>query len=851
MKKSYRFTVLLHLLLLFVLGLPMLASAAQLRVSGIVRDSLTHESIPFVAVFLQGTEIGTLSDDNGKFSIITSASGDSLRFSVMGYATKSVPVALLKEKNNKIELVPTGVMLTEVVVKPKKEKYSKKNNPAVAFLERIRAAQELTDPKRHDYYNYEKYERLTMALNDFKIEGNYKWLGKKFDFIKEHVDTSELSGKPILNFIVKEKTSDVHYRKNPESEKEYVLGMTQDGVDDLVNQEGTRAFLEDVFREIDIYQNDITLLQNRFVSPLSKIAPDFYKFYLTDTVVVDNDSCVVLSFVPHTPQTWGFIGKIYVPKNDSTMFIKKLEMFMPKSINVNLLDGMQVNQTFVKSDDGTRIKVKDDMIMEFSLLPGLPKLYARRNTAYANHDFEEPEDEDVFEYLQYQIVDDSAETRDDEFWANRRLVPMHNGEGSVSTLLTQLRSVPVYYWAEKTLRLLVTGYVPTGNPSKFDYGPVNTSVSYNSVDGIRLRVGGMTTAALSKHWFTRGFVAYGLRSHTLNYKVELEYSFNEKKNHSREFPIHSLKFTSLYLQDDLGQKYQFTNQDNIFLSFKRMSDKRVTYRRSQSLDYTLELMNNFSVIAGLEFDRQEQTQWIRFTNGYGQNFGHYNEALFSLKLRYAPGEKFYQGRSNRHPINLDVPVIELTHTYAPKGFLGSMFNVNRTEIRYSQRYWLSAFGYIDAVLKAGHVWQAAPYMYLLLPNCNLSYTIQPESFSLMNPLEFINDSYAAVDVTYWMNGLIFSRIPLINKLRLREVMSFKALWGHLSKKNNPRYHNELFTFPEDVHTIPMTNEPYMEISAGIDNIFEFLRVDSVWRLSYRNVSDAPKWGIRIAAHFAF
>lgn len=834
-----------------MLGLPMSVSAVQLRLSGTVRDSLTHESIPFVAVFLQGTEIGTLSDDNGKFTLITSASGDSVRFSVMGYTTKSVPVSFLKGRNKSVEMVPSGVMLNEVVVKPKKEKYSKKNNPAVAFLERIRAAQDLTDPKRHDYYNYEKYERITMALNDFKIDGNYKWLGKKFDFIREHVDTSELSGKPILNFIVKEKTSDVHYRKAPESEKEYVLGMSQDGVDDLVNQEGTRAFLEDVFREIDIYQNDITLLQNRFVSPLSKIAPDFYKFYLTDTVVVDNDSCVVLSFVPHTPQTWGFIGKIYVPKNDSTMFIKKLEMFMPKSINVNLLDGMQVNQTFVKAEDGSRIKVKDDMIMEFSLLPGLPKLYSRRNTAYANHNFEEPEQMEVFDYLQTEIVADDADTKDEIFWNERRLVPMNNGEGSVSTLLTQLRSVPVYYWAEKTLRLLVTGYVPTGNPSKFDYGPVNTSVSYNSVDGIRLRVGGMTTAALSKHWFARGFVAYGLRSENLNYKAELEYSFNEKKNHSREFPVHSLKFTSLYLQDNLGERYQFTNQDNLFLSFKRLSDKRVTYRRSQALNYTLELMNNFSIVAEIEFDRQEETPWIRFTNGYGQNFGHYNETIFSLKLRYAPGEKFYQGRSNRHPINLDVPVFELTHIYAPKGFMGSMFNINRTEFRYSQRYWLSAFGYIDAVLKAGHVWQAAPYMNLLLPNCNLSYTIQPESFCLMNPLEFINDSYASIDLTYWMNGLIFSRIPLINKLRLREVMSFKALWGHLSKKNNPKYHNELFLFPDDVQTTLMTSEPYMEISAGIDNIFEFLRVDSVWRLSYRHVSDAPKWGIRIAAHFTF
>lgn len=837
------------LLLLLSTFLSLDVSGATSALTGVVVDSLTHEGLPYVAVFVEGKSAGTMTDENGRFSLAAKIPGDTLRFSMMGYSTKTVAVSPVMT----VELSPTGVTLNEVIVKPKKEKYSKKNNPAVDFLNRIRAASPLSDPKRHDYYNYDKYERINMAINDFDPDKNYSWIGKKFNFLKDHLDYSEISGRPILNFLTKEKSSEVNYRKKPESTRETVLGLKQVGLDEMTsNKDGTREALEDAFREIDIYQNDVTLLQNRFVSPLSSIAPDFYKFYLTDTVEVDGDSCVVLSFVPHTSETWGFIGKLYVPKNDSTMFIKQIELHLPHTINVNFLDAMSVRQKFEKAPDGSRFKKSDDMIIEFSVLPALPKLYTHRNTVYENHNFDRPGLEDqIFNGTPPEIILEGARDRDEAFWDNHRLVLLKKGEGSVEAMIQRLRSVPLYYWTEKTLKLLVMGYWHTGNPPKFDYGPVNTSISYNTAEGVRLRAGGMTTAYLSKRWFARGFVAYGFRDHKFKYRGEVEYSFRDKEYHSREFPVHSLRLTSLYLLDELGQNYTFTNADNLFLSWKRLADTRVTYRRATMLEYTLELYNNFSVSAGASFERQEATRWIPFTDGYGNNFGHYNELMFNVKLRYAPGEKFLQGTTHRSPINMDAPVIELMHTYAPKGVMGSMFTINRTEMRFFKRIWLSAFGYIDAVVKGGHSWSPSLYMNLCLPNANLSYTIQPESFALMNPLEFINDSYAQVDLTYWMNGLIFNHIPLIKKLKLREVINFKGLWGHLSHRNNPCYDKSLFVFPENVHTTLMSNVPYMEISAGIDNIFRIIRVDSVWRLSYKHSFDAPDWGIRFALHFSF
>ncbi len=826
--------------------------ADNVEVKGVVFDSRSREPVPYAAVALTTTPGGTLTDDAGQFSLRSYSQTDSVRVSVMGYTTATIPINRSYSRQMIVELDPTGVQLAEVVVKPKKEKYRKKGNPAVAFMERIRAARNLTDPHRNPYYNFDKYERMSIAVNDYKPDTT-SWLDRKFAFLRDHVDTSAMSGKPILNIAMREKASTVNYRHSDDREREHVTGLHHEGLDDIMsNQENVRKVLEDVFREIDIYSNDITLLQNRFVSPLSPIAADFYKFYLSDTVVVAGDSCVVLSFVPHTPQTWGFLGKLYVPKSDSTMMVKKLELYLPHSINVNFVDGMTLTQTFDRAPDGSRLKTSDDMSMELSILPGMPGLFVRRNTTYSRFNFDAPANEDLaFGHAEYQIVADDAYSQDNDFWSTHRNVPLARSEKSLATMVERMRGVPLYYWTERTLRLLVSGYVHTGKPSKFDYGPVNTSISYNTVEGIRLRTGGMTTAALSPRWFARGYVAYGLRDHKWKYRGEVEYSFLDKKLHSREFPVHSLRFTSLYDIDQLGQRYVYTNADNLFLSLKRMEDTRLTYQRRQQLEYTLELRNNFSLVASAAFERQEATRWIPFVNGHGQSFGHYNEAMFELKLRYAPGEKFYQGKTNRMPINLDAPVFELTHTFAPKGFLGSMFTINRTELRYSQRWWLSAFGYIDAVVKGGHVWSSTPYMNLMLPNANLSYTIQPESFALMNPLEFINDSYAMVDFTYWMNGLIFNRIPLLDRLKLREVINFKGLWGHLSRRNNPLYNPQLFVFPADVHTTTMTDRPYMEISAGLDNILRVFRVDYVWRLTYRDNPYAPRWGIRVAFHLAF
>ena len=828
-----------------------LTSYAQnlIQYQGMVRDSLSHEPISYALVKISGSSYGVLTDDNGRFKISSRQNRPTLVVTAMGFGDKSIRPS---GKNNiVVNMLPIGKALGEVTVRPKKEKYSKKNNPAVDFVNKIRNSRELTDPRRNEFYNYDKYERITLALNNMNPASDKNLILKQFEFMRDYIDTSEVSGRPILNISNREKASTIHYRRSPKMEREHIDGLNQSGIDDFLDKDNMRALFDNFLGDIDLYKNDINLLHNRFVSPLSRIAPDFYKFYLTDTIDVSGERCIELSFVPHNSQSFGFTGKVYVPLGDTTMFIKKVEMNVPKDINLNFIDRMFINQEFCKAPDGSRLLVRDDIIAEIDILPGAQGAYIRRNTAYANHNFIRPEDEniwigsnDTFRYI-------DVENRDEEFWQNRRLIPISEKEHKVKDLTQTLRQKPFYYWSEKLMKILANGYILLGEKSKFDIGPVNTVASSNTLEGLRLRLGGMTTANLNPNLFARGYAAYGFKDHKWKYSAEVEYSFTKKIYHPREYPVHSIRASHTYDVDMIGQHYAFANADNMLLSLKRMSDYQITYHRVSNLIYTLDMSNHLSITGGFKLERQEATPHMQFITGYGRSYSHFNEASFSVQLRYAPGEKIYNTKTTPRTLNPEIPIFILTHTYAPKGFLGSLFEVNKTEFSVRKQFWLSAFGYITALVKAGHIWSSCAYTDLLIPNSNLSYTIQPESFSLMNPMEFITDSYVSWDMAYWANGALFNYIPYFKKLKLREVFSFKGVWGRLSERNDPASNEFVFRFPEMAKARHMTSMPYMEASVGIDNIFKILRVDYVWRLTYRNYPDIDKGGVRFSLHLTF
>lgn len=851
MLRRFRLYSLVLLLLEFAFSLTAYSQGAI--VNGLVRDSLTKETLPYVSVYFKGTVDGNVSDKSGKFNIHTNSASRTVVASMVGYKEKQIKVKNIQTPQTIVfDLASDSYDITELVVKPKKEKYSKKNNPAVDFVSDMIKNKNMSDPLNNDYFSFEHYEKMSYALDNFTYERNKLLDDTKFKFLFNYVDTSAITGKPILVVSFKESLEDVYYRKAPKSQKKVVKAIKSDGIDELLPQESVQTMLEEVFQEINIFDNEIPLLCYRFVSPLADNGPSYYKYYLLDTISVDGSKYVNLGFVPFNSESFGFTGILQVAL-DSTKFVRQAKLNVPKGINLNFVRGMTIEQVFSRMDDGSRLREKDDIVVELNVAEQTQGVYARRVNVYRNHSTDKPDDK-IFKRKANVVQVDDAMDKSDEFWADNRLDTLAGNEGNISNLMTDLRNVPAYHFTEALMRIVFSGYLSLEKEhSRFDFGPVNTVVSKNKLEGIRFRAGGMTTAYLNRHWFGRGYLAYGLDDEKLKYQGQVEYSFLPKKEYPTEFPVHSIKATYEYDTDELGQNYK-TNKDNFFLSLRRSGNELITYQRKVELDYKQEFYNNFSYDFITRYKKEYATwlvPFVRLNRDNTQLLDDYSMSEFKLTLRYAPREKFYQTRQNRYPINFDYPIYTISHSFARKGLMGADYSSNITELGYTKRFWLSIFGYTDVTLKAAKQWNPVPFHMLLIPDVNMSFFIQNETYTLMNPMEFINDQYASWDLTYYMNGFVLNRIPLIKKLKLREVFSFKGLYGTLSEKNDPVHNQEdgLFLFPEQ--TYRLGDKPYMEVSAGVENVLKILRVDYIWRLSYRNHPDIDHSGVRLKFHVTF
>ncbi len=848
--------LLLSFLMLFCIG-GQASLCAMTRIYGTVTDSTTHEAMPYVSVYLQNTTDGCQTEKNGHFSFLTPESSGMLIVSSVGYAEKRIPINAKTRFPLQIQLAPTTYELKEVEIKPERERYRRKNNPAVELVQDIIKRRSDYRLDSHDYYSRNRHELLTIALNNFDQNKYQAELLDNIGLLQNYLDTSLVSGKPILNISSRELIGSDHYRKSPESHKKHVIARRRAGVDDFISEQEIDGVFDEVFKDVDIFQNDIDLLRNRFVSPLSNIATSVYKYYIMDTLLVEGTPCVDLAFSPFNSESHGFTGHLYVT-TDSTHFIKWVQMTTPHDINLNFVRTLNITQTFTPASDGTPLLNKESLIAEIEITAQINGVYIKREVNYNNYLLDVAARPDLLARPESVIEEEDARDKDELFWAVNRIGHVSKRELSVADMIAQLRQYPLYYWTEKIITYLFTGYVPNKKEEpEFFYGPLNTTISNNALEGLRLRVGGMTSAYLNPHLMGRFFVAYGFRDQRVKYMGELEYSFKKKKEHINEFPIHSLR---LHYENDIyqyGQTYLYTNKDNIFLNLKRMEDNQIGYLRKAEFSYNREHYNHLSYSLTLRNKVYESSRLMQFETR-SEGVAHFASELpqteLELSLRYAPGEKFTQKKWDRNSLRPERPVFTLSHSMALKDVLGSQFTCHHTEASARKRFWFSSFGYIDAVVKGGRVWNDVPYPLLIIPNANLSYTLQKESFALMNPMEFVTDTYASWETIYYMNGLIFNRLPLIKKLGWREVIDFKGFYGSLRPGNKPDLTNSngLYLFPLDPeYKNPLTHMPYMELSFGIENIFKILEVDYVRRLTYTNLPGISKHGVRIRVHVQF
>ena len=854
--------IILIALLQAVAGIFLSHAQSFTSASGIVKDSITGEPLPFVSVYFDGSTIGAMTDDNGTFTLQNNQGYTKLAAASLGYDTKFIDLKPGKKNDNmEVLLKPTAFEISEVVVKPKREKYTRKDNPAVELIKKVIAHKNDNRIEAKPEYQTEVYEKLSLSLDNFNPNLDKNKFLKKFKFIKNYLDTSEFNGKPILTVSVRENLSDFYYRKSPKAEKTIVRAKRMQGIDKTLDDGGgITSNLEEIFKSINIFDNNIPILLNRFVSPLSStLATTYYHYYIMDTLDVGGDKCVDLAFVPANSESYGFTGRLYITL-DGNYAVKKVLLNTPANINLNWVDKLRIEQEFKQMPDSTWVLDQENTFVNFYVVKGTQQLYAHQLRNYDNYNFNVQNADSVFGLLGALHVLPEATAQPDTFWTHNRPIPLKEKEDALKDLLGQLRKVPAFNAIIKTAEILITGYIPTANDkkvTKFDFGPMNTTFSANHLEGFRMRVGGMTTANLNPYWFASGYLAYGTNDRKIKYNLKLTHSFTKKEYHEGENPVNNLSFIQEYDVYTPGQDFLFTSKDNIFVAWKVGEPvTKMQYIRKSVLQYEKEWLNGLTWKSWIMNQNNEAAGTLQYIkrdeSGNLYHIKDFTTSEIGTQLRFAPGERAYNGRSGKESVfNLskDAPVFKLSHQLGIKGVLGGDYNYNHTEISAEKRIWLSSFGHIDAQVKAGKVWDKVPFPLLILPNTNQSITIQPEAFHMMNALEFVTDQYVSFNATYYLKGWILNRIPGIKWLRLREVLSFNMIYGGLTDKNNPTLTPGLFLLPDG--TQPLGSTPYMECSVGLENIFKILRIDYYRRLTYLDHPDIKKGGIRIALRFTF
>lgn len=871
-----KFTYAFLVLTLAVLAMQGNYAVAQ-TVSGIVVDAKSGSPLPFVNVYYEGKGVGAATDENGNFSVPYRKGWNILTISSVGFKKMEIPISGPIE-NLKVRLEVNSQTIKGVSIKGKRKKYDRKNNPAVELMRKVIAAKKHSDLRRHDYFSYQKYEKRTFALNEFTEKVFDDEHFKKLPFLKERVETCPETGKLILPISVDETFSKRIFKKDGNIDKTIVEGRNSTGLNEFFNTgDIATTMIEDVFTDVDIYDNNIHVLQSEFVSPLSSSSGiSFYRYFIADTLDVDGIRCIEVTFTPNNSQDFGFNGSLYIMA-DSTYRVHKATLNLPHNNAVNFVSDMYVSQEFETLPTGEQVIVNDNMIVQISVIGSFTKFHIKRDTYYSNYSLEEiPEKE--FKFLGKERLLADAMMKDNKYWNSVRPEPLTEKESTMDDFLKKMESTKGFKFVLFVAKAFIENFVETSTdrekPSKVDIGPINTIFSQNFVDGFRLRMSAQTTANLNPHLFAKGYVAYGFKDHKWKGMGELTYSFNKKAYLPREFPVNNLTVTYQYDDASPSDIFMPTDKDNVFTSFRWTKVNHMNYVQKLRVLYEREWENGLRLTAQVKKESNEATAALFYQplDGTGTpspdknlHINKFEMADVMIGLRFQPGATYVNTKQRRIATNNDSPIFELNHTIGLKNVLGNDYTYNYTEAKVYKRLYLSSWGKIDTYVKGGIQWNKVPFPLLIMPAANLSYIKERETFSLIDNMEFMNDRFVSIMSGWDMNGKILNRIPLIRKLKWREYIGFNMLWGTLTDKNNPFLaknagDSRLFYFPGEFRKdgtfkyqsrVMDKNKPYFEVVAGIHNIFKILHVEYVRRLNYLDNPDIDKWGIRIMLRMTF
>ena len=818
---------------LFFFGIFSLAPAAGnaqvTKVMGKITDAITRQPLPFANVYLKGNTIGVTSDFDGSYSLETRLRADSLVASYIGYRLAAKHLVLNKFQTIDFELYPSNLELSEVVITPGE-------NPAEVILKRIIKNKPENNREKLDAYQYEAYTKIQFDANNISEQYKKMKIFKPFQFIFDNLDTSALNGKTYLPIFLSESFSDVYFRKTPRDQKEVIKAARISGIEN----ESMTQFTGDLVQNVNVYDNFIMLFQKNFVSPIANFGLTYYKYYLVDSASMNGRWCYNITFKPRRIQELTFTGNFWV--NDTSYAITKIDMRIASDANINYISDLNISEEFRKMDDRYWMLTMDKMVADFNIMKKSRKtlgFYGTKTTTYQHFAFEETRDKKIYAAPSNIVVLKNANQQDDDYWKSSRPEELTKDERTIFHMIDTLKTLPVFNTYVDIIQMITSGYYVTGS---VEIGPYMSMLSFNYLEGTRFRFGGRTSNAFSKNLLLHGYAAYGTLDQKMKYSGGFLYLFdkNPRKAISASFKydIEQLGMSPDAFREDYLLAGLFSKQTTNSLSMVKEYKGSYEHEWFTGLSNTIAYANRKLLTTGAE----GINVYDEATQGYHM-LGEMTTSEISINTRFAYKEKVVLGEFERTNLGGKYPVVNLLYSCGVKDFLQGEYQYNKLQL--SVRHWfnLSTLGWSKYNIEAGRVWGKLPYPLLKIHSGNETYFYDESSFNLMYYYEFVSDKYISFLYAHHFEGLFLNKIPLMRRLKWREQVQLRGVVGGVSP-DRIKYAG----LQEGTFTL---SKPYLEAGAGLENIFKIIRVDAIWRLSYRDHPRASNFGLFVSLQFDF
>ncbi len=817
------------------------------RVTGQVTNA-SGQPLPFISIGFTESSLVTSSDKQGKFILNAPGLFNSITFSYLGYQTVTKTIKPGQANNLNVRLQSSQTQLKEVLVSSSKSKrYKNKGNPAVELIQQIIDHKGQNRMESADYLQYDQYERIDLSL--FHLSSNFI-NGSFFSKYKFLLDTTQVINgqtEKSLPVYFSEKFYQYYYRKKPAKSIQVLDGQKEMNIIKFVDTVGLDMYLNRLYgNNIDIYENNIFIITNQFLSPIADHAPDFYKFFITDTVQAGNEKLVEVSFTPRSKGDLLFEGKLMVTM-DGNYAVESCELNVNKKININFMRSLDVKQDFKKYPDGRYYLIKSDVTADFGILKNRGSgIFGERTVYYKNYKLNTPLTTDFYEGKSEQTALNSNRP-DTSYWQQHRPDTLTSRQAKVYADINKLQSMRSFKRASWIASTITGGY---GDLGPVQLGTTDALYSFNSVEGSRFSLGGRTSPLFNKNIYFEGYLAYGTKDEKFKYYVNSSYSFNQKPYY--QFPNDFLKISYEYDTDIPGQNFLIDKSQSLLLSFRRGTSDFWLYDKIFRLNYVKDYENHFSYNFEFKHWNQQAAGTLNFQlNDQGNTLiPDLTTTELNMGFRYAPHEQILQGTMYRHTIYSKYPIFAIQINQGFKGVLNGSYSYTNASVNVFKRFYLSQLGYTDITILGGVLLGQVPFPLLNIMPANQTYLYDEEEYNMMNFLEFVGDHYAGLNLTHSFAGFLLNKVPLINHLKLREFVSFKILYAGLRNENNPLYTAGLYKFPVGSNgsgsTYSLGSTPYIEAGVGIGNIFNFIRVDMIRRFNYLNNPGVTPYGIRFS-----